>query len=264
MHDPHEGVTSNGTIQTGARRDRVAVVFEPVLDAAILASRIADRDSSLYLYGSVATGMAQRGSSDVDLLTVGLPSTEAADMARALSAQFSGLCRAVGVAAAQESDFWGESDEPYGGRVFLRHYCVHLAGPDLHSVLPDFPADIRAARGFNGDLAQDAQRWRMQLDDECDVAPLSRRLARKCLLAVAGLVSVHDDTWTTDRATAASRWAEIEPALADDLYMLLLWSREGATHHRESVAAALDGIVAQIVVGFAASIGLWKTETGSF
>ena len=262
MHDPHEGVTSKGTIQTGATRDRVAAVFEPVLEAAVLANRVADRDSSLYVYGSVATGMAQPGSSDVDLLTVGLPSAEATDLARMLSERFSGVCRAVEVADAQHSDFWGESDEAYGGRVFLRHYCVHLVGPDLHSALPDFLADIRAARGFNGDIAQDAQRWRMQLDDGRGVARLSRRLARKSLLAVAGLVSVHDDTWTTDRATAASRWAEIEPALADDLHMLLIWSREGATHHRGSVEAALDGIVARIVVRFEASIGLWSAETG--
>ena len=262
MHDPYEGVSSNGTIQTGASRDRVTEVFEPVLEAAILASCIGDRDSSLYLYGSVATGMAQPGLSDVDLLTVGLPSAEAAKVERALSIRFSDLCRAVEVAAAQESDFRGGSDEAYGGRVFLRYYCVHLVGPDLHSALPDFSADDRAARGFNGDIAQHAQRWRMDLDGGVDVAPLSRRLARKSLLAVAGLVSVHDDTWTTDRATAAARWAEVEPALADDLYMLLRWSRGKPTLQRRSVEAVLDGIVAQIVVDFEASVGLWKAETG--
>ena len=260
MHDPHEGVTSNGTIQTGVARDQVAAVFEPVLDAAVFASRIADRDSSLYLYGSVATGMAQHGSSDVDLLTVGLPSAEAADLARVFSVRFSDLCRAVEVAAAQPSGFWGESDEAYGGRVFLRHYCVHLAGADLHSALPDFPADVRAARGFNGDIAQHAQRWRRQLDDECDVVQLSRRLARKSLFAVAGLVSVHDGAWTTDRATAASRWAEIEPEVAGDLDMLLSWSGDGETPHLESIDAALDGVVARIVADFEASIGLWKAE----
>ena len=262
MHDQIEGVTSLGTIQTGASRDRVAGVFEPVLDAAIIASRIADHDSSLYVYGSVATGIARPGRSDVDLLTVGLPSSAAADVAQALSVRFSGLCRAVEVADAQHSDFWGESDEAYGGRVFLRHYCVHLVGPDLHSALPDFPADVRAARGFNGDIAQHAQRWRRELDDGRGVAQLSRRLARKSLLAVAGLVSVHDETWTTDRATAASRWAEIEPALADDLHMLLIWSREGTAHHRGSVEATLDGIVAAIIVRFEASIGLWSAEAG--
>jgi len=232
MHDPLEGVTSLGTIETGASSDRVSALFEPVLDAATVAVLAADRDASLYVYGSVATGMAQPATSDVDLLTVGLPSGEAADVGRALSVRFSDLCRAVAVAVAQPGDFSGGTDEAYGGRVFLRHYCVHLVGPDLHSALPDFAADVRAARGFNGDIAQSARRWRMELDDGCDPVQLSRRLARKSLLAVAGLVSVHDDTWTTDRSTAAARWAEIEPTFADDLDMLLAWSRDNATPDR--------------------------------
>lgn len=262
MHDPLEGVTSFGTIETGASRDRVSALFQPVLDAAVVAFPTADRDSSLYVYGSVATGMAQPAKSDVDLLTVGFPSAEAAAVARHLSARFSDLCRAVEVAVAQRSDFSPETDEGYGGCVFLRHYCVHLAGPDLHSALPDFAADVRAARGFNGDIAQNAKRWRMELDDGRDPVQVSRGLARKTLLAVAGLVSVHDDTWTTDRTTAAARWAEIEPSLANDLHMLLAWSRDRATPVREAVEAALDGVVTQITASFETSIGLWNSENG--
>jgi hypothetical protein len=166
----------------------------------------------------------------------------------------------VEVAVAQPNDFSGETDEEYGGRVFLRHYCVHLVGPDLHSELPNFAADVRAARGFNGDIAQNARRWRKELDDGHDPVALSRRLARKSLLAVAGLVSVHDDTWTTDRTTAAARWAEIEPTLTDDLDMLLAWSRDNATPDRQSVEAALDGVVTHITDSFEASIGLWNSE----
>jgi hypothetical protein len=90
-----------------------------------------------------------------------------------------------------------------------------------------------------------------------DPAQLGRRLARKALLAVAGLVSVHDDTWTTDRETAVAPWAEIKPSLADDLSMLLTWSRDTATGDRGSVTAALDGVVAQIAASFESSIGLW-------
>ncbi|MCM0638919.1 hypothetical protein [Cellulomonas wangsupingiae] len=46
--------------------------------------------------------------------------------------------------------------------------------------------------------------------------PRPTRVARKTLLAVAGLVSVHDHTWTTDRSRAVRRWCEIEPALDTD------------------------------------------------
>ena len=250
-----------GTIRTGVDLSRVPGSFEQVLRAAEDAVRTATSDSSLYVYGSVATGMALPGKSDVDLLTIGLSSTTAAQIGLVLSRQFSDLCRAVEVAAAQPSDFAGEGDEAYGGRVFLRHYCIHLVGPDRHSALPDFPADARAARGFNGDIAAHVRRWRLELEDGRDVRELGRRLARKTLLAVAGLVSVHDHTWTTDRAHAAARWGEIEPTLANGLQMLLAWTNGEESPDRQSVEAALNGVVDRIVGSFDTSIGFWSSET---
>ena len=145
MHDPLEGVTSAGMIRTGASRHRIPEVFAPMLAAAVDAVEANDGSASLYVYGSVATGKAQVPTSDVDLLTVGLRAETGALISADLSAEFADLCRAVEIGAAQPEDFSSESDEGYGGRVFLRHYCVHLSGPDLHSALPEFPADDRAA-----------------------------------------------------------------------------------------------------------------------
>lgn len=66
MADPREGVAADGTIRTGASRDRVPAAFEPVLsDAVALAG---GSGASLYVYGSVVTGTVRFGSSDVDLL----------------------------------------------------------------------------------------------------------------------------------------------------------------------------------------------------
>ena len=94
---------------------------------------------------SVATGTVPPGSSDVDLLSVGLP--EAAVLGQRLSARYADRCRGVEVAAATGAELVGGTDAAYGFRVFLRHYCVHLAGPDPAAALPAFPADARAARG---------------------------------------------------------------------------------------------------------------------
>jgi uncharacterized protein len=146
--DPDEGVAADGTIRTGAQRGRVPGIFEPVLAEAVALA--GDCGASLYVYGSVANGTARPGSSDVDLLSIGLP--QAAIVGQRLSARYADRCRGVEVLAATAADFAGDSDAAYGYRVFLRHYCVHLAGPDPAAGLPAFPADARAARGFNGDL----------------------------------------------------------------------------------------------------------------
>ena len=250
---------------TGARRDRVPTIFEPLLSAA--ASRLAGAaDSvSLYLYGSVATGQALAGRSDVDFLTVALPAEEATAISSALSREFGTLCRGVEVAAAQPADLVGEDDEPYGMRAFLRHYCIRLLGPDRQAGLSACRADARAARGFNGDIARHLHLWRTMLHEpNRPTAILGQRVARKTLLAVAGLVSVHDSTWTTDRSAAARRWAELNPHLSQPLRELESWCEVGdqATANQLERALADYGVVEQVSRAFASRIGLWPTRSG--
>ena len=258
--DPGEGVAADGTIRTSAQRWRVPAAFEPVLADA--GGSLGDSGASLYVYGSVATGTACPGSSDVDLLSIGL--ADAAIIGQRLSARYASLCRGVEIAAAEAADLDGEDDSAYGFRVFLRHYCVHLAGPDPAAALPPaFPADARAARGFNGDITQHHRRWRQRLESEAIAAgPLGARVARKTLLAVAGLVSVHDHTWTTDRSRAARRWSELEPSLAAPLSQLLSWARAERHPELEEVRRALaaDGIVAAVAEHFRGLIGLWADD----
>lgn len=259
MADPGEGVAADGTILTGARRCRVPAAFEPVLADAVAC--LGGSGASLYVYGSVANGTVRPGSSDIDLLSIGLP--EAETVGQGLSARYARLCRGVEIAAAEAADFVGEADQAYGNRVFLRHYCVHLAGPDPSDGLRAFPADARAARGFNGDIARHCRRWRQRLESRTvAVDQLGIRVARKTLLAVAGLVSVHDHTWTTDRSRAARRWGEIEPGLAAPLGQLLSWVNAERRPSPEEVHSALadDGVVAAIVDRFGSLIGLWADD----
>jgi hypothetical protein len=259
MADPGEGVAADGTIRTGAHRDRVPAIFEPVMTDAVAV--VGESGASLYVYGSVANGTARPGSSDVDLLSIGLQ--DAAVVGQRLSVRYAGLCRSVEVAAVTAADLAGDTDAAYGDRVFLRHYCVHLAGPDPSVALPAFPADARAARGFNGDLGQHLRRWRQEMESGTVAADLlGIRVARKALLAVAGLVSVHDQTWTTDRSRAARRCSELEPGLATQLGQLHSWASRERHPAREEAERALadDGIVAVIVERFDNLIGLWTDD----
>ena len=255
MRDPHEGISDNGAITTGIRRDRVPPAFEVVLAEAV--GEVPDQ-ASLYLYGSVATGRARVPDSDVDLLGIGM----SADVTRTLGVELSGrhraLCRDVAIAPARVDDFVGDGDEQYGNRVFLRHYCLHLVGPD-HREDRVFPADARAARGFNGDIARHLDRWRTMLGER-DTGMLGSAVGRKTLLAVAGLVSIHDGIWTTDRARAAERWVEIAPKSSVGMRRLYDWATGGATATVAELDEALDGVVVEVVEAFTANIGLWQQD----
>ena len=245
-------------IRTGARRERIPDHYSDVLGAATTHICAAEPQASVYVYGSVATGAAHAPDSDVDLLTIGLPADLAASIGNSLSTDYSDLCRGVEIAAAMEADFAGTTDEAYGNRVFLHHYCVRLVGPELDRATSPFPGDQRAARGFNGDIAQHLERWRRSLTN---TAPelLGRVAARKTLLAVAGLVSIHDSIWTTDRALAAQRWCEVHPDLADGLQEFLDWSSPHSNATTTRISHHLATTIEQIADQFDANIGLWPT-----
>lgn len=256
MRDPLEGVATDGTITTGAHPDRIVAEFRPILDLAT--ERVEASGGTLYLYGSVATGTARLEVSDVDLIALDVPADDGAAMARELSAEFAEICRGVEIGVGRSGDYELDDDEAYGNRVFLRHYCVHLVGPPLAQREQGYPADARAARGFNGDLGIHVAKWRQSLDTGADGAPLGRRVARKTLLAVAGLVSIHDNTWTTDRLTAAQRWSEIRTDLADGLGELMSWADEEESPSADAVRIAVEDTVSEVVADFASTIGLWR------
>lgn len=258
-HDPLERVDTDGKIVTGARRSAIKEEFWPILDRAIEQVNHFRRGASLYVYGSVATGMARVGSSDVDLVTLGVEAAHAKRLASDLSAAYRGLCRGVEVGPAEPSDYVGEGDEAYGNRVFLRHYCVNVLGPDPARAFPDCPADRAAARGFNGDIGLRAAQWRTELSEAAPAA-LARRIARKTLFAVAGLVSMHDSDWTTDRVASACRWGAIKPELAESLTTLVSWGFNASVQaSRPAIQTALDGVIGEVVFEFQERIGLWRS-----
>jgi hypothetical protein len=257
--DPGEGLDRDGLIRTGASIDRISDRLRPVLDTTAEAVLASAPDASVAVYGSVATGQATSPGSDVDILAIGLDEAIALQIGAEQSARFGDRCRAVEIASAAPSELAGDSDEAYGNRLFLHHYCVHLAGPDLDTATSGFPGDRRAARGLNGDIGRHLDRWRA---DAATVEPSrsSRRIARKSLLAVAGLVSIHDATWTTDRERAARRWSRVHPDLDAGLAELHAWAVGAAAADRGAVDRSLDEVVTVVVEQFAAEIGLWTGQ----
>lgn len=103
----------------------MAESFRPVHQAAIAVIQERETSASVYAYGSVVTGQARAGVSDVDLLTIGLTPSDANLIGAELSTRFADVCRGVEIGAAEGGDFVSETDESYGygNRVFLRHYC---------------------------------------------------------------------------------------------------------------------------------------------
>ncbi|WP_420176090.1 nucleotidyltransferase domain-containing protein [Luteococcus sp. OSA5] len=259
MRDPLEGLAEDGTIVTGAARHRIPAAFAPVLADVVDA---VGPGVALYVYGSVATGQARLGASDVDIVALGMEPADASELSRTLSARHADIARDVAIGAWVPEDL-GDDDAGHGNRVFLKHYCVWLSGPDPAAALPRFRGDAAAARGFNGDFAAVLGRWRTALSDAGPGFPdatsaLARRVGRKTLFSVASMVSVHDCTWTTDRVTAAARWGHLHPGLTPDLGLLVAWGDGSTPAAPRVLARMLDTTVPTLAQQFEDLVGMWR------
>lgn len=87
---------------------------------------------------------------------------------------------------------------------------------------------------------------------------LARRTGRKTLFAVSSLVSVHDQVWTTDRATSAERWGQLHPTLDEDLSSLIAWGDETTSPAYGELARVLQTSVQTLVDQFSSDIGAWE------
>jgi uncharacterized protein len=222
VRDPRERVDDDGVIVTGADADRVPARYAETLDDAVatLSCALGDTLHSVYLYGSVATGQASAPSSDIDLVVVlEHPAPEVvAGVAAALSDRHRHLAREVSIGSVDLATLRRRDRTGHAERCFLKHYTVHLAGPDLRTTYPRCRATPQLAAGFNGDLRVVLDRVRARLleeDDERQRGMLAAGACRKMLMAAATLLSVREGGWTTDRDAAVELVARHAPTVAD-------------------------------------------------
>ena len=134
----------------------------------------------------------------MDLLTLDLASTVTADVGAVLSQRFFSTCRAVDVAAASTAVLEAGGDESYGLPRVLEALLRPPGGATTcRSCRWPSTRPTRERVGFNGDITLHAERWRAAIDGGEAPSDVGRRLARKTLLSVAGLVSMHDQMWTS-------------------------------------------------------------------
>jgi predicted nucleotidyltransferase len=246
--DPDEGVGADGVILTGAASDRISATYRPVVAdcTAELQESFGDRLHSLYLYGSVATGQARPGTSDLDLIAVWThdPNPAEVDAVEAtLSARHARVVRDVGFSSASLAEVLADDRDGLGWRCFLRHYGVWLTGRDLRPQLPPCQASRAVADAFNDDVQALVQQWRTELVETrstIGAAAIARAAARKLLLVTATLESVEHGGWTTDRATGARLLAAHHPEWAAVAESAIGWCDDPGQPTTDDVQRLLD------------------------
>jgi predicted nucleotidyltransferase len=219
--DPDEGVGADGYLTTGVALDRIPPAYVAVVaDCVVEITRALGATlHGLYLYGSVATGRARRPASDLDLLVVTLSAVDVTALEVDLSARHRDMVREVGVSRGTLAEVWADDAEGVGGRCFLKHYCLPLAGVDLRAQLPACRPSREVADGFNGDLSAACRAWRSTVDTPGTAQNAARRLLR----AAATLESVEHGGWSTDRVTGAELVTRHHPEWTVTVRRALSW-----------------------------------------
>ncbi|TVQ21724.1 MAG: hypothetical protein EA383_16665 [Spirochaetaceae bacterium] len=237
-----------GYIQNEVAIENVTETFRPLLDDAVnrISRLLGPEMSGLYLYGSVGTGRAVAGRSDIDLLVVLLaepapPRCNAiADVARQLEGHHPKVVRSVEIATTWLDQVL-TSRESLGYKVFIKHFCVCIAGDDLSPELPHVPPSPTVCSALNGDAPEVLSELWTRFDrtyDEHERRRLGGAIARKILRTLMSVIAAETELWATGRADIASFIIISYPDLVPDVEFLL--------HAAEEQELALAGSVQQL------------------
>ena len=122
-----------------------------------------------------------------------------------VSARWAHVARQVSISTATPAEVFGQDQRGLGWRCFIKHYCLLLHGRELAGDIRPCQAEASVAWAFSQGFEEFIAGRLSALDDaptEDEVRTIGKAVARRTLLAAAGLASVVSETWTTDRETA--------------------------------------------------------------
>ncbi|HUG86903.1 MAG TPA: hypothetical protein VMM13_20200 [Euzebya sp.] len=224
MEDPLEGVDGRGYVVTGVATAHVEAAHRPLISACVMAlDDILGADlHSLRLNGSVATGQAVPGRSDLDLMAI-LRHAKAIDLT-AVATQAVGpqsLVRDIGVSVITLAELMAPGAAARVERCFVHHYSVGVHGPDL--ALDEVPckADAALAHGFSAGLLRRLPTLAAGDLGDVDDAPA---LGRAVLMSTALLLSRREGSWSTDRRRAIDLVGRHAPHHGADAEAVFDWA----------------------------------------
>ncbi|NHC61687.1 nucleotidyltransferase domain-containing protein [Paenalcaligenes suwonensis] len=205
--------------------------FQPVVDEVshAVARIVGDNLDSLYLYGSVAKGMAKVGVSDVDICLITTHPLSAAQ-----NEQLATLCENTAarhfsvskididcgtreqVLATQNHYSWG---------YWIKHHCRCIQGEDLAQHFQPFAPSRDIALAVNGDYHGVLQGYLLRLQEtasEHHLRRLQKEASRKLIRATNILRPASSTYWPATLAEHVSFAAQHSPGSVEFLPFFLL------------------------------------------
>lgn len=248
------GVDKNGFIITKVSVKNISPIYKPVIAYVLdtIVSKYAKDIKSIYLYGSVATGKAIKGKSDLDILLVFKenpnlkPTKNMKTLEKKLSKKYIVILRSIGLAITSIQEV-KSAKEKYGLLCYIKHLCVCIYGNDITRDISKFKPTKAVAKGFNGDIAEklelNRRKFLKQLTPS-EIKKLSQETSKRIIRTGFSLVMPRAKSWTTDLQKSVDTFIYYYPEKRTEISMALKWSKEGTVNK-------------QAVINFIDSFGLW-------
>ena len=251
------GVDENGVIITEVSVDKITPQFKRVVDSVLheILHELASQLDSAYLYGSIATGKAIEGKSDLDMILVFKEkvdeelSKKIFVLEEKLTKEYELILRDVGLATTCVADALSEK-ERLGGLCFLKHLSVCIYGNDLTKDVPGFKPSKDISKGFNGDIAKNIKSSKAKIENAPsgqELRKLSRSLSKKVIRTGFSLVMPRSGSWTTNLQISVDIFLRYYPKKAVEMNTVLEWSRIGSEDKKT-------------IIEFIDTFGLWLTK----
>jgi uncharacterized protein len=251
------GVDKNGIIITEVSADKITSPFREIVENILnsILGEFSTQLNAVFLYGSIATGKAVVGKSDLDILIVFNEklteelSRRVLSLEEKLTNEYESTLRDVGLATTCVADALSEKERK-GSLCFLKHLCVCIYGEDFTKDIPGFKPSREVAKGFNGDIAKVLESFKGKLEKGTgaeEIKKLSQSVAKKIVRTGFSLVMPRSNSWTTNLQTSADTFAYYYPEKAPEMNTSLEWSKVGNENR-------------YIVIEFIDTFGVWLTR----
>jgi predicted nucleotidyltransferase len=256
------GVDGEGFIIREASADKVPRPYLPVVDGLIACCRraLGARFHSLYLYGSVATGVAVPGRSDLDALAL-LSAEPRPEHRRRLRSTTEALAlehpfvTEVGVILFS-ADAILSPPERYDMGFFLRCLCACVHGEDLGPRLPEYRPTLELAAGTNGNVGAVLAAARARLAEAGaagEVQAVCRGVSRKIVRTGFTLVMPRERVWTNSLPESCRLFVKHYPDRAEQMHEALRLALAPIAN-RDTVARMIDHLGAWLTQEYSAAI----------
>ncbi|MDQ5912537.1 MAG: uncharacterized protein QG568_752 [Patescibacteria group bacterium] len=229
------GVDNNGIIVTEVSADKVTSQYKPIVSEVLnsIVKELASQLDGVYMYGSVATGKAVEGKSDLDILLVlkDAPNNELSEkisiLEKSLSEKYEPKLRGVGLTVTNVGEVTSEK-EKYGYMCYIKHLCVCIYGNDVTKDVPAFHPSKEVAKGFNGDIGERLEFYKDKIEketSELELKKLSQEVSKKIVRTGFSLVMPRSGSWSTDLQSSFDIFAYYYPERTSEMKTALDWAR---------------------------------------